>query len=155
MSALTPKKLYQLGYRLVRLKTYEGAAYEQWDYAHNPTDYEVYQADLLWDVVLDCQRQLKEIEPIVGNTIYSAAATISYNSRNHHVPRPKLAHLANNWGLASFSYMPWRRDDRDRYIGHFDFHWESSWMGQEWNRDNQARFKKRAREVFGLEAVQE
>lgn len=155
MTALLPKEMYRLAYRLVRLQDYESATYEQWDYAHRPTDEEIYWADLMWDVVLDCRKQLEEIKPVVANTEYSRAATSHYNTRSHQVPRPKLAHLANNFGLAPFSHMPWRRDERDWYIGHFDWHWESPWMGKEWNRDNQARFLKRAREVFGLEAVQE
>jgi hypothetical protein len=145
------RELYKMAYRLVRLKTYESEVYEQWDYAHNPSDEEICRADLMWDVVLDCRKCLAELKPLVEDTVYSIAAVSSYNHPRDVVPGPKLAHLANNFGLAPFSYMPWHTDDRDRYIGHYSWHLDSPWMGEDWNRQNVARFKKRAREVFGLE----
>lgn len=148
------RELYKIAYRVVRLETYEAATFEQWDYAHNPSDEELYQAELLWDVVLDARKCLAELKPLVKDTIYSTAAVSSYNHRRDSVPGPKLAHLANNFGLAPFSYVPWHSDDRDRYIGHYSWHLDSPWVGEDWNRQNLARFKKRAREVFGLQAVQ-
>lgn len=150
---VTPKQLYKLAYQLVRLKTYEGAVAADWDYAHNPTDEEQYHADLYQDVINNCNRQREAIEPLVPGH-YEEAAFTCYKRRHDKVPSPKLAHLANNWGAAPFSHMPWRTDERDYYIGHYDFRLESPWMGEAWNRDNRERFIRRAREVFGLVKVE-
>ncbi len=138
---------YELAYRYVRLRGYEAATYEDWDYAHNPTDEEIYYADLRWEVVEDCRWQLEEIKPAVEGTPELEAAYAHHTSRRDRVPRPKLAHLANCMGIAPFSHMPWRFDERDWYIGHFCWNLYSPGMSAEWNQQRRQRLLDQARQV--------
>lgn len=143
---MSPKAKYKLAYRLVRLREYEHRTYEEWDYAHNPNDEEIYYADLRWSVVEDCRRQRAEIEPQLEGSEMVAAALDHWLKRNDKLPRlNKLAHLANNFGIAPFSNMPWRSDKRDWYIGHFVWRLPTykKWGARE-------TFLKRAREIHGL-----
>lgn len=144
------RELFKLAYGYVRLREYENATYEQWDYAHSPSGEELYRADLLWHIVQDCHRQLDELRPFVEGTTELERAYSCYVHSRNSVPLPKLAHLANCFGIAPFSHMPWRIDKRDWYIGHYDWHLESAHMGSRWNHNRRAEFLRAARELFGL-----
>lgn len=149
MAQQTAKQQYRMAYQLVRLRTYQGAVAEQWDYAHKPSEEEIHQAWLYQQVIDDCNRQREAIEPLVQDT-YLEAAYSCYLRRLDRVPRPKLAHLANNFGIAPFGWGRFRTDERDYYIGQFNWRMVSRWMGEDWNKQQRERFIRRAREVFGL-----
>lgn len=146
---MNAKQRYKLAYRVVRLKEYEHAVYEQWDYAHNPTDYEIYQADLSWQVVLDCRRQLAEIQPLVADTREMSAAFSSYNHRHDRVITNRILQIANNFGVAYPKYRVSARHDRDGYIQNWYWTLEKPWMDVAYNVQQRSQLLDRLYKEFG------
>ncbi len=118
MSETTPlsgRTLYRLAYQFVRLMRYERETYEQWDYAHNPSDEEMASADASWSVVMDCRRQMDEIRPhLADHKALIQHASDHWLLRNGDPEKRmgRLPHLGNIIGICYSHDLPTRRSSQ-------------------------------------------